>query len=93
MMVDMGHTILIQRGAGEAAHYHDREYADAGAQMLDTCEEVYTADIILKPTPVMQADVEMMHDRQVIMSTDRAFRITQRGCRRDDAEESYGCRV
>ena len=41
MMVDMGHTIMIQRGAGEAAHYHDREYADAGAQMLDTCEEVY----------------------------------------------------
>lgn len=36
MMVDMGHTIMIQRGAGEAAHYHDREYADAGAQMLDT---------------------------------------------------------
>ena len=36
MMVDMGHTIMVQRGAGEAAHYHDREYADAGAQMLDT---------------------------------------------------------
>ena len=63
MMVDMGHTIMIQRGAGEAAHYHDREYADAGAQMLDTCEEVYTADIILKPTPVMQADVEMMQKK------------------------------
>ena len=73
MMVDMGHTIMIQRGAGEAAHYHDREYADAGAQMLDTCEEVYTADIILKPTPVMQADVEMMHDRQVILSPIELF--------------------
>lgn len=75
MMVDMGHTIMIQRGAGEAAHYHDREYADAGAQMLDTCEEVYTADIILKPTPVMQADVEMMHDRQVIMSPIELFEL------------------
>ena len=75
MMVDMGHTIMVQRGAGEAAHYHDREYADAGAQMLDTCEEVYTADIILKPTPVMQADVEMMHDRQVIMSPIELFEL------------------
>ncbi|MFR5659007.1 MAG: hypothetical protein ACLUDU_13990 [Butyricimonas faecihominis] len=71
----MGHTIMIQRGAGEAAHYHDREYADAGAQMLDTCEEVYTADIILKPTPVMQADVEMMHDRQVILSPIELFEL------------------
>ena len=75
MMVDMGHTIMVQRGAGEAAHYHDREYADAGAQMLDTCEEVYTADIILKPTPVMQADVEMMHDRQVILSPIELFEL------------------
>ena len=75
MMVDMGHTIMVQRGAGEAAHYHDRAYADAGAQMLDTCEEVYTADIILKPTPVMQADVEMMHDRQVIMSPIELFEL------------------
>ena len=75
MMVDMGHTIMVQRGAGEAAHYHDREYADAGDQMLDTCEEVYTADIILKPTPVMQADVEMMHDRQVIMSPIELFEL------------------
>ena len=75
MMVDMGHTIMIQRGAGEAAHYRDREYADAGAQMLDTCEEVYTADIILKPTPVMQADVEMMHDRQVILSPIELFEL------------------
>lgn len=75
MMVDMGHTIMVQRGAGEAAHYHDQEYADAGAQMLDTCEEVYTADIILKPTPVMQADVEMMHDRQVIMSPIELFEL------------------
>ena len=75
MMVDMGHTIMVQRGAGEAAHYDDREYADAGAQMLDTCEEVYTADIILKPTPVMQADVEMMHDRQVIMSPIELFEL------------------
>ena len=70
MMVDMGHTIMIQRGAGEAAHYHDREYADAGAQMLDTCEEVYTADIILKPTPVMQADVEMMQKKVTAVGFD-----------------------
>lgn len=75
VMVDMGHTIMVQREAGEAAHYQDREYADAGAQMVDTCEEVYTADIILKPTPVTQGDVEMMHDRQVILSPIELFEL------------------
>jgi len=75
VLVDMGHVILVQRGAGEAAHYHDREYADAGARMVDTCKEVYVADIILKPTPVMQEDVEMMRERQVILSPIELFEL------------------
>ena len=75
VLVDFGHSILIQRGAGEQAHYHDRDYADAGAQMVDTCEEVYTSDVILKPTPVMQEDVEVMRDRQVILSPIELFEL------------------
>lgn len=47
MMVDMGHDV-IQREP-EAAHYHDREYADAESD-VGYLREVYTADIILKPT-------------------------------------------
>ena len=75
VLMDMGHSIIIQRGAGEEAHYNDREYADAGAQMVDTCEETYTADVILKPTPVMQEDVEKMRDRQVILSPIELFEL------------------
>lgn len=75
VLVDMGHTIIIQRGAGEQAHYHDRDYADAGAQMVDTREEAYMADVILKPTPVMQEDVEVMRDRQVILSPIELFEL------------------
>ena len=75
VLVDFGHSILVQRGAGEQAHYHDRDYADAGAQMVDTREEVYTSDVILKPTPVMQEDVEVMRDRQVILSPIELFEL------------------
>ena len=75
VLMDMGHTIVVQRGAGEQAHYHDRDYADAGAQMVDTREEVYTSDVILKPTPVMQEDVEVMRDRQVILSPIELFEL------------------
>lgn len=68
LFVAMGNEILVQRGAGEAAHYDDREYCDAGAVMVDTMEEVYTANIILKATSVSLSDTGYMHDRQIILS-------------------------
>lgn len=36
--------------------------------IVDTAEEVYTADIILKATSVSLADTAYMHDRQIILS-------------------------
>lgn len=68
LLVEMGHEIFVQRGAGANAHYSDREYADAGAMIVDTVGEVYAADIILKATSVSLADTANMHDRQVILS-------------------------
>lgn len=68
ILVSMGHEILIQRGAGENAHYTDREYADAGAMVVETFAEVYVADIVIKPTSVSTGDTAYMHERQVVMS-------------------------
>ena len=48
----MGHEVLIQRGAGNNAYYGDTEYADAGAMIVETLGEVYTADVVLKATSV-----------------------------------------
>lgn len=36
-----GHTVLIEGGAGDGSHYGDAEYAAAGAELVDTPEEVY----------------------------------------------------
>lgn len=61
VLVSLGHEILIQRGAGNNAHYCDHEYADAGAMIVDTIGEVYAADIIIKATSVSAADTAWMH--------------------------------
>lgn len=68
VLVSMGHEILVQRGAGENAHYTDREYAETGAMIVETVREVYTADIVIKATSVSVADTVNMHERQVILS-------------------------
>jgi H+-translocating NAD(P) transhydrogenase subunit alpha len=45
-LVSEGFEVLVERGAGEGAHFGDDEYADAGARLL---ENVYgEADIVVK---------------------------------------------
>lgn len=68
LLISMGHEILVQRGAGENAHYSDHEYADAGAMIVETPGEVYVADIVIKATSVTVGDTVYMYDRQVILS-------------------------
>lgn len=68
ILVSMGHEILLQRGAGLNAHYEDHEYAEAGAVIVETTAEAYTADLVLKATSVSQADTVFMRERQVVLS-------------------------
>ncbi|SHI24752.1 Re/Si-specific NAD(P)(+) transhydrogenase subunit alpha [Pollutimonas bauzanensis] len=44
------HTVVVERGAGAAAHYPDDAYAQAGAQLVDSAQAL-GADIVLKVRP------------------------------------------
>lgn len=68
ILVSMGHTVWLQRKAGENAHYTDCEYADAGAVIVETLSEVYRADVVIKATSVTVSDTVYMHELQVILS-------------------------
>ncbi|GAA1058335.1 alanine dehydrogenase [Agromyces luteolus] len=43
-----GHRVDIQAGAGEGAGYHDAEYRAAGANIVATAEEAWSAELVLK---------------------------------------------
>ena len=48
-LVQAGHTVLIERGAGEGSGFRDEDYADAGAQLVPHPEAVWeAADLVLK---------------------------------------------
>ncbi|MGB3287772.1 MAG: Re/Si-specific NAD(P)(+) transhydrogenase subunit alpha [Burkholderiaceae bacterium] len=42
-----GHSVIVQAGAGESAHYPDDAYVQAGAQLVDGAQAL-GADIVLK---------------------------------------------
>ncbi|TAG71408.1 MAG: alanine dehydrogenase, partial [Runella slithyformis] len=39
-----GHRVLLEQGAGNGAKLADHEYSEAGAEIVASAKEVYTAD-------------------------------------------------
>ncbi len=68
LLVQNGHQVLIETNAGKEAHFPDNEFSEQGGQIMKTPEEVYKADIILKVAPPSNEEIEMMKNRQTLIS-------------------------
>lgn len=69
LLAQNGHRVLLEAGAGVAARFSDHDYSEHGAEIVATRQEVYKADLILKVSPPEAEEIDMMKDRQVLIST------------------------
>lgn len=69
LLVNNGHQVMVETGAGKNAHFEDTDYSEAGAQIVYSAQDVYKADIILKVAPPMQSEAAMMHMNQTLISS------------------------
>lgn len=64
-----GHEIVIESGAGEEAQFPDHEFADAGADIVWSSEELYKkSEIILKVAPPADSEHKLLQPDQVMIS-------------------------
>src|SRR5580693_7404446 len=68
VLVSNGHEVLIEHNAGEAAHYRDKDYSEAGARIVFDKSEVLKAPILVKSAPVIEEDIPMLHLNQIVIS-------------------------
>ncbi len=68
LLVNNGHQVVIESGAGLAANFSDHNYSEQGARIVHDTKEVYQADIIIKIAPPTMEDIEMMKNHQIIFS-------------------------
>ena len=68
IVTEEGHSVYIQRGAGEPMSYSDLQYSEAGAYLVDDDIEVFSADLVLKIAPPTIDELDLMHDRSTILS-------------------------
>ncbi len=68
-LVEAGHTVFVQGGAGLASGYADAEFAAAGCQLLDTLEQVYVeAQLIVKVKQPLAADLACLRAHHIVFS-------------------------
>ena len=66
-LVDRGHTVKVQRGAGLGSGFDDAAYAEAGARLVETAEEVWTSsEMIVKVKEPIASEYPLIQEGQLI---------------------------
>jgi alanine dehydrogenase len=68
IITEEGHSVYVQRGAGESMSYSDLQYSEAGAYLVDDDAEVFGADIVFKIAPPKLEELELMQNHSTIFS-------------------------
>lgn len=68
VLVNNGHSVMVEHNAGDAAHFRDKEYSDAGAKIVYSREDVFKAPVLVKSAPIIEEDLPLLQLNQVIIS-------------------------
>ncbi|MBL7112362.1 MAG: alanine dehydrogenase [Bacteroidales bacterium] len=68
-LVELGHTVFIESEAGKAANYLNTNYSELGGTIVEDKKQVFQSDIILKIAPLTLEEVELLNERQVVISS------------------------
>ena len=68
IVVEEGHRVIVERGAGVAMNFSDLQYSEAGAEISDSAESIFSADMVMKIAPPLAAEVAMMRKHATIFS-------------------------
>lgn len=86
-LVSRGHTVVCQSGAGARIGFTDEMYRDAGAKLVQTAEEVWACEIVVKVKEPQPSEVAFLRSDQVLFcylhlaaEPELANRLVESGC-------------
>ncbi len=67
LLTQDGHNVLLQKGAGLGSGYEDEAYAAAGAELVETAEELFgRSDMIVKVKEPQPEEISMLRKGQLV---------------------------
>lgn len=68
-LVAQGHQVIVQRSAGDGIDCHDEHYNHAGAEVVDTAEEIFQrAEMVVKVKEPQPGECAMLRPGQILFT-------------------------
>lgn len=61
-LVDAGHTVKVEKGAGLGSMITDKEYTDQGAKIAATAKECWDCDMVVKVKEPLAPEYKLFHE-------------------------------
>ena len=68
LLVNNGHKVVIESGAGVGANFSDNDYSEQGAIISFHKKDIFDADVLVKIAPPTFDEIAMMHKGQTLIS-------------------------
>lgn len=62
VLVGDGHTVYIEKGAGEGSSFSDSAYEEAGAEILDNAADVWKSEMVIKVKEPLKEEYGYFYD-------------------------------
>jgi alanine dehydrogenase len=67
-LVNNGHRVLLESGAGDGANFSDTDYSEAGAKVSKDKAKVFSCPIILKVEPPSFEEIKLINPQSILIS-------------------------
>ncbi|MEL6122771.1 MAG: alanine dehydrogenase [Bacteroidota bacterium] len=67
-IVGYGHSVIVERQAGEASSFTDEHFVSAGAEVTEDQSRIYNAEILIKSSPPSIDELELMSEGQLLIT-------------------------
>lgn len=67
-LVNNGHRVLLESGAGEGANFDDSAYSEAGAEITKDTSKVFSCPILLKVEPPSLDEIKLINPQTILIS-------------------------
>ncbi|QCX53955.1 alanine dehydrogenase [Elizabethkingia sp. JS20170427COW] len=68
VLVNAGHRVIMERGAGEGSFFTDLQYSEAGAEILENRKDVFAQSLIIKINPPTLEEIEWLQPNAYLIS-------------------------
>ncbi|MCT2406715.1 alanine dehydrogenase [Chryseobacterium antibioticum] len=68
VLVEHGHELIIEAGAGEGSFFTDLQYSESGAKITNDPKEAFGQDLILKINPPTEDEIDYMKPNTYLVS-------------------------